>query len=118
MSRVDDFMKRLHQQASGSEDAKTKKDKAIMMVIGSWAEKQTVEYLNFTHEGLSTAVYLGDHAKKAIIEHDLAWDCANRTLKKMYPQEDVELMKPQFDAGYEYGLEDEYWRDKHFKNVN
>ena len=50
MSEYSDFMKKLHGQTSGSEDAKTKKDKALMRVIGSWAEKQTVEYINYTHE--------------------------------------------------------------------
>ena len=39
-----DFMNKLHAQASGGEDARIRQDKAIMRVFGSWIERRTPEY--------------------------------------------------------------------------
>ena len=43
MRNVDDFMNRLHQQASGGDEARIKQDQAIMRIFGSWIEKRTRE---------------------------------------------------------------------------
>ena len=37
---TNDFMSILHQQASGGDNARIRKDKAIMRVVGSWIDKR------------------------------------------------------------------------------
>ena len=53
MRNVDNFMNILHQQASGGDNARIRKDKAIMRVIGSWIDKRTKEYIQATNNGES-----------------------------------------------------------------
>ena len=48
MSRLEDFMNRLHQQASGGDEARIKQDKVIMRIFGSWMRKPTPEYQNYS----------------------------------------------------------------------
>lgn len=118
MSRVDDFMNRLHQQASGGEDARIRQDKAIMRIFGSWIEKRTQEYLKATNNGESDCEYLGEKAKRACIDRDLAWDCASKFLRKYYDPESVaETLKEDFDTAYDAADEEPWWREKYFKNV-
>lgn len=113
-----EFMKRLHHQASGGDNARIRKDKAIMRVIGSWIYKRTTEYLKATNNGESDGGYLGEKAKRACIDRDLAWDCASKFLLKYYDPESVaETLKEDFDTAYDATDEDEYWREKCFKNV-
>lgn len=59
MSKAEDFMNILHQQASGGDNARIRKDKAIMRVVGSWIDKRTPEYLKATGNGESDGGYLG-----------------------------------------------------------
>ena len=65
MRNVDNFMNILHQQASGGDNARIRKDKAIMRVIGSWIDKRTTEYLKATNNGESDGGYLGEKAKRS-----------------------------------------------------
>lgn len=62
---TDNFMNILHQQASGGDNARIRKDKAIMRVIGSWIDKRTTEYLKATNNGESDGGYLGEKAKRS-----------------------------------------------------
>lgn len=118
MAKTENFMNILHQQASGGDNARIRKDKAIMRVIGSWIDKRTTEYLKATGNGESDGEYLGEKAKRACIERDLAWDCASKFLLKYYEPESVaETLKEDFDTAYDAAEEDEYWREKYFKNV-
>ncbi len=118
MAKTDNFMNRLHAQASGRDDARKKQDRAIMRIFGSWIDKRTPEYLKATGNGESDGEYLGEKAKRACIDRDLAWDCASKFLLKYYDPESVaETLKEDFDTAYDSADEDEYWREKYFKNV-
>ena len=118
MSNVDDFMNRLHAQASGGDDARKKQDRAIMRIFGSWIEKRTQEYLKATDNGESDAEYLGEKAKRACVDYETAREMARKILGKRYDQESIdECMMPEFDAAYEDADEEEWWRQKYFGNV-
>lgn len=118
MRNVENFMNILHQQASGGDNARIRKDKAIMRVIGSWIDKRTTEYLKATGNGESDGEYLGEKAKRACIDRDLAWDCASKFLRKYYDPESVaETLKEDFDTAYDAADEEPWWREKYFKNV-
>ena len=67
MAKTENFMNILHQQASGGDNARIRKDKAIMRVIGSWIEKRTPEYIQATNNGESDGGYLGEKAKRACL---------------------------------------------------
>ena len=117
MTNYDDFMSRLHAQASGGEEARIKQDKAIMRVFCSWIDKQTDEYLKARNRGESDGEYLGEKAKRACIDRELAWDCASRFLQKHYNPEHVETLKDGFMNAYDAAEEEEWWRNKYFANV-
>lgn len=112
-----DFMNRLHQQASGGEDARKRQDKAIMRIIGSWIEKRTPEYIKATDNGESDAEYLGAKAKKACVDKDTAREMARKILAKWYDPESIDdgLME-EFDAAYDAD-DEQWWRQKYFGNV-
>jgi hypothetical protein len=110
MRNVEDFMNRLHEQTSGGEEARMRQDKAIMRIIGSWMKKPTPEYLSYMKDG-TAAGYLGDHSKRACVEKEAAWDYTKKTLG------DTDTNKAEFDTAYDAADEDEYWREKCFKNV-
>ena len=65
MKNLSDFMSRLHQQASGGDNARIRKDKAVMRIFGSWIDKRTTEYLKATNNGESDGGYLGEKAKRS-----------------------------------------------------
>ena len=89
-----------------------------MRVVGSWIDKRTPEYIQATGNGESDGGYLGEKAKRACIDRDLAWDRASKFLLKYYDPESVaETLKEDFDTAYDAADEDEYWRQKYFKNV-
>ena len=89
-----------------------------MRVIGSWIDKRTKEYIQATNNGESDGEYLGEKAKRACIDRDLAWDCASKFLLKYYdPERVAEPLKEDFDTAYDAADKDEYWREKYFKNV-
>lgn len=118
MSDSNDFLKKLHEQTSEISAPKEKKDKAIMKVLGSWIVKRTPEYLKATDNGMSDAEYLGEKAKKACIDKDVAWESAEKLLKKWYDIGSVEEdMKDEFDKAYDEADEEEWWREKNFKNI-
>ena len=101
MSDSNDFLKKLHEQTSEISAPKEKKDKAIMKVLGSWIVKRTPEYMKATDNGMSDAEYLGEKAKKACIDKDVAWESAEKMLKKWYDIGSVEEdMKDEFDKAY------------------
>ncbi len=103
MSKVEDFMNRLHQQASGGDEARKKQGRAIMRSIGSWMRKPTTEYLNYMKDG-TAAGYLGGHSKRACVEKEAAWDYTKKTL------EDTDTIKEEFDTAYDAADEEPWWR--------
>lgn len=118
MNDTNEFMRKLHEQTSANDQSKEKKDKAIMRIFGSWIEKRTPEYLKATDNGKSDAEYLGEKAKKACIDKDVAWEIAEKNLKKWYDIGSVEEdMKDEFDKAYDEADEEEWWREKNFKNI-
>ena len=118
MNDTNEFMRKLHEQTSANDQSKEKKDKAIMRIFGSWIEKRTPEYLKATDNGKSDAEYLGEKAKKACIDKDVAWESAEKMLKKWYDIGSVEEdMKDEFDKAYDEADEEEWWREKNFKNI-
>ena len=113
MSKVEDFMNRLHEQTSGGEDFRKKQDKAIMRVFGSWMRKPTPEYLYFTEkEGGTAAEYLGGHSKRACVEKETAWEYTKKTLGE------TDAIKTEFDTAYDSADEEPWWREKYFANVS
>ena len=118
MSRADDFMRQLHEQASGGDEARRRKDRAIMRVLGSWIERRTPEYLKATEDGMTDAEYLGAKAKKACVDQSTAREMAEKILSKWYDPGSVsEEMMPEFNAAYHDAEEEEWWRDKYFGNI-
>ena len=110
MSKVEEFMNRLHQQASGGDEARIKQDKAIMRILGSWMRKPTTEYLNYMKDG-TAAGYLGGHSKRACVGKETAWDYTRQTLG------DTGAIKGEFDTSYDSVDSEEWWREKYFANV-
>ena len=115
MANVDDFMRNLHAQTSGGEEARRRQDKAIMRILGSWIYKRTPEYLNFTDDGASDAEYLGDHAKKACVDKETAREMTRKILEKWYDKESIdEGLMQEFEKAYDAADEEEWWRQKKF----
>lgn len=113
-----DFMNKLHAQASGGDDVRERQDKAIMRIIGSWIERHTLEYIKATDNGESDAEYLGAKAKRACIDRALAWNFASKFLLKYHDPESVtETLKEEFDTAYDSADEEPWWREKKFGNV-
>lgn len=111
-----EFMKHLHQQASGGDDAKRKDDKKLMEAFGNFIMAGTEEYRGFiAYYSAGEAGYLGHHAKKAGINKDFGWEWTESFLKSRYGLEDVSAYKTQYDAGYELGIEDTSWRKRLLK---
>ncbi len=111
-----EFMKRLHHQASGGDDARKKDDKKLMDAFGNFIKAATEEYRGFTaYHSTGEAGYLGHHAKKAGIDKDFGWEWTEAFLKSRYGLEDVSAYKTQYDAGYELGIEDTKWRKRLLK---
>ena len=117
MSRVEDFMNRLHQQASGGDEAKSKEDKKLMDAFENFIKANTKEYRDFTTDyNADEAAYLGHHVKKAGVDKEFGWKRAESFLKSRYGLDDVSVCKAPFDAGYELGIEDTKWRKRLLKN--
>ena len=93
MSNVDDFMNRLHAQASGGDDARKKQDRAIMRIFGSWIEKRTQEYLKATDNGESDAEYLGEKAKRACVDYETAREMTRKRPRKKMDVDGFGLMR-------------------------
>lgn len=119
MREVEDFMNRLHQQASGGDEARIKQDKAIMRIFGSWIEKRTKEYETWLKDGGTDAEYLGAKSKKACIDYSTAREMAARILGRWYDKGTIDNIKiPEFDTAYDAADEEEWWRNKYFANVS
>lgn len=115
MANPDDFMRNLHAQTSGGDEARRRQDRAIMRILGSWIYKRTDEYLKFTDDGASDAEYLGAKAKKACVDKDIAREMTRKILEKWYDKESIDdgLMQ-EFENAYDAADEEEWWRQKKF----
>ena len=110
-----DFMAKLHEQTATPRETQ---DRSIMRILISWAKKRTPEYEDFRSKGGSEAEYLGDHAKKAGVDKDIAWEKTEAYLKTWYDRESVEdNMKEEFDTAYSDALEDPWWRESKFGGI-
>lgn len=116
-----EWLKLLEEQQNhkpAKQEKKEQQDRDIMRAFCNFINANTDEYRYWVAIGRNDVAYLGDHAKKAGIDRELAWDCSKEFIKHRFGLDDAEQVREYFDAGYELGITDLKWRRKHFKRKN